>query len=179
MDVKDKTARYGIVAVALHWTSAAAVFLLLPLGFLAAASSDTARSIALLRIHVPMGILVLLLTILRLAWWRHDPRPDAVAGPRWQVISAKATHLLLYAVLILMGSSGIGLMIASGAGSSLFGDEPAALPQFTRYAPMVIHALGAFALVALLILHVGAALYHQLYRRDATLLRMAYGPRRR
>lgn len=175
MVLKGDANRYGVLAATLHWVSAAAIITLLLLGFLAAQAPDAAVTAALLRLHVPLGLLVTALTVGRLVWWLVDRRPADAAGPRWQALTAHATHVLLYGLLILMGASGIALMIASGAGPILFARAARPLPDFSQFRPMAGHAAGAFALVALLALHVGATLYHHLYRRDGLLLRMGVG----
>lgn len=176
MILKGNSHRYGTLATILHWASAVAILALLALGFMAARSSDPARTAILLRIHVPLGVMVLALTVARIAWWFFDRRPEEPAGqPPWQSLAARATHRLLYGLLILMGGSGIGLMVLSGAGAALFLAPPGPLPDFASFAPMKAHALGAFAIVALLSCHVGAVAYHQFYRRDRLLARMGIG----
>lgn len=179
MDLRGDATRYGAAAAVLHWGTAAAVLVLLPAGFLAARSPDPALSATLLRLHAPLGILVLASTVGRLAWWRFDRRPEPVPGPRWQAVAARATHLLLYGVLVSMGLSGVGLMLASGVGPLLFGGEAAPLPRFADFGPMAPHALGAVALLILSTLHVGAALFHRFHRRDGLLSRMAVRAGRR
>ncbi len=173
MDLRGDAHRYGILASILHWISAAIVIALLPLGVLAARSDEPSQTASLLRLHVPLGFLVLALTVVRLLWWWGDRRPDAAFGPRWQAVTARATHLLLYGVLVLLGMSGIALTVVSGAGPVLFGSGPGPLPRFEQFGPMTAHAAGALVLAALLALHLGAALYHQVYRRDGLFSRVA------
>lgn len=173
MTLKGNTDRYGTIAVTLHWASAGAILALLAIGFMAANGADAARTAALLRIHVPLGIVVLALTVARLVWRLFDRRPAAPAGqPGWQRATARLNHALLYGVVILMGVSGIAVMILSGAAAVLFFGAPGALPRFSDVPPMAVHALGAFAIVGLLGLHVGAALYHHFCRRDHLFARM-------
>lgn len=71
-----------------------------------------------------------------------------------------------------MVASGIGMIALSGAAPLIFGGESALLPDFWKYPPLLPHAIGARLLLALLVLHVGAALYHQFVRRDGLLWRM-------
>jgi len=176
MPAKGTPRRYGNVATALHWTIAAAVFATLPLGFLAAHAPDTHSAKILLRLHVPLGLLILLLTLARAAWWLVDRRPIAIGGqPRWQIGVAHGLHALLYIVPLLLGASGIGLMIQSGAAPVLFTGASTALPRFADLAPMAAHWLAAFTLTALLGAHILAACYHQFYRRDRLLSRMSIG----
>ena len=53
--------------------------------------------------------------------------------------------------------------------------QPGPLPDFWTYPPLRAHLTAAIALVALVCLHVAAALYHHLYRRDRLLARMGVG----
>ena len=180
MILKGTTCRYGFLAVTLHWLSAVAILALLALGFMAANAPDTARQTALLRLHVPLGVFVVVLTLTRIVWWCFDARPGDLAGqPRWQALTAHVTHSLLYGFLIVMGASGIGLMLLSRAAPILFSDAPGPLPRFSDFPPMVAHALGAFTIVTLLCVHIGAVLFHQAYKRDHLFARMGVGPAQR
>jgi cytochrome b561 len=120
---------------------------------------------------------VLVLTALRIVWWwRFDRKPDPTAGsPHWQERAAQTVHILFYVVLVGMIASGIGMMVLSGAGPIIFGGQGAALPDFSKYLPRAPHGIGARILIALVVLHAGAALYHQFGRRDGLLRRMWFG----
>ena len=132
MSWKSSTHRYGSVGddpfIAI---SAAAIFVLLVLGFLAASSESPAAKAAILRVHAPLGIFVLAVTILRIGWWFADRRPDRVAHlPRWQSLAESLVHTLLYLTIIVMGVSGIGMIALSGAGAILFGGSPEPTSEF-------------------------------------------------
>lgn len=175
MTLKGNAGRYGMLAATLHWVAAVAIMGMVALGFAAANSADAGRTAALLRIHVPLGLAVLALTVARLVWWLFDRRPAAPAGPRWQRIAGRLNHVALYGIILLLGASGIGVMALSGAAAIVFSGAATAMPHFFDFAPMKAHALGAILLVGLFGLHVGAALYHQFYRRDHLLARMGIG----
>jgi cytochrome b561 len=162
------------MAVSIHWISAALVLILIGSGFRAAGTVDPATKAAILRLHVPIAVAVLALTILRIVWWwRFDRRPDPVAGsPRWQERAARAVHVLFYVALLAMIASGMGMVALSGAAPMIFGGESAPLPDFWKYPPRIPHGIGARILLALIVLHAGAALYHQFLRRDSLLRRM-------
>ncbi|MEZ5813007.1 MAG: cytochrome b [Rhizobiaceae bacterium] len=172
--MKSTQTRYGTVAVTIHWLSALAILALIGSGFRAASLADSAAKETILSVHAPLGFLVLALTLLRIAWWWFfDRKPDPVGGDAaWQSFSARAVHLLFYIVIIGMAASGIGMMVLSGAGEILFGGAERALPDFNDFAPRVPHGIGARAMVALLALHVGAALYHHFIKRDGLIWRM-------
>ncbi len=170
--------RYDTFAIAFHWAIAVALLVTLSLGFLAAhASAPGSRQAAsLLRIHVPLGILILLLTVARGIWRVRHVRPPAPFGqPRWQLGVARVTHMLLYVMPFATAASGLALLAASGVAPIVFSRLPGALPDLTRFPPMTVHALGAGALVGLVCIHVIAVIYHQFIRRDRLLARMGIG----
>jgi cytochrome b561 len=174
MPSRSTTDAYGSVATGIHWLTAVLIIGLLASGVLAEDAADPATKATLLRLHAPMGISILVLTLLRIVWWwRFDTKPLPLAGnPAWQDILAKAVHVLLYIVMIGMAASGIGMFVLSGAGDILFGGAPGPLPDFNNFVPRVPHGIGAKLMLALLALHIGAALFHHFVRRDATLGRM-------
>ena len=175
--LKSKPDRYGAVAVSVHWLSAILILALLASGFRAGNAMDAADKAAFLRFHIPVAIMVLPLTAFRIVWWwRFDLKPLAVQGsPAWQERIARVVHVAFYIVILGMIASGVGMMVLSGAASAVFGEPGALLPNFHDYPPRVPHGLGGFLLVALLVLHAGAALYHQFFLRDHLLRRMWYG----
>ncbi|MBV8106207.1 MAG: cytochrome b/b6 domain-containing protein, partial [Hyphomicrobiales bacterium] len=102
-----------------------------------------------------------------------DRKPGPVPGsPRWQERSARVVHILFYIVILGMIASGAGMMALSGAAPVIFGGGAPSLPDFWKYPPRLPHAIGARLLLALLSLHVGAALYHHFVRRDGLVWRM-------
>jgi cytochrome b561 len=82
-------------------------------------------------------------------------------------------HGLLYVLLILMATSGIATIVSSGAISAI--SSGAALPDFSELIPRIAHGIMSKILLALFVLHVSAALYHQFVRRDHLLARMGVG----
>lgn len=177
MPAKSTPTKYGSIAITLHWLRAALILVLLVSGFRAAGTVAADAKAAILMAHAPVGITVFILLVVRIVWWLFfDKKPNDIGGqPRWQEVSAHAVHYAFYAVLFLMTASGIGMFILSGAGPILFGGGTEVLPDFDKLAPRVPHGLGARLLVALVVLHAGAALYHQFIRKDGLLTRMWFG----
>ena len=176
MSWKSNADRYGRVALILHWLSAFLILGLMLAGVRAAGTVDPSAKATILRLHAPIGVLVLLLTIARLIWFlTADRRPKAVAMPGWQRLASKAVHGILYVAIIGLAGSGMALMAMSGAANVIFGSSPGPLPDFWNYAPRYGHAAFARLMWLLLAAHVGAALYHQFVRRDRLLARMGIG----
>ncbi len=176
MGMKSTSSRYGAVAVTIHWLTVLLVLALVGTGFRASGMEDAAAKADLLRVHISIGVLILLLTGIRVIWWRlADKKPSPVAMPTWQDLSARAVHVGLYIVIFGMAASGIGMIALSGTGPMIFGAFSGSLPDFTDFAPRTPHGVGARLIVALFALHAGAALYHQFIKRDGLLGRMWYG----
>jgi cytochrome b561 len=131
--------------------------------------------VPLLIAHIVLGLLVFALTLFRIVWWwRADKHPAPPADqPRWQRMTATIVHGLLYVLLILMATSGIATIASSGAIGAIA--SGAVLPDFSQLIPRVAHGIMSRLLLALFVLHVAAALYHQFVRRDHLLARMGVG----
>lgn len=172
MAAKSSETQYGTVIVTIHWVTAILIAVALAAGFAAGNASAAAEKAAMLRIHIPAAIAVLLLTLFRIVWWwKVDRKPKPVPSmPGWQDRAARGVHLLFYIVILGLTASGLGMMALSGGFPAVFGD--AAMPVFTDYPPRTPHGFGGRALAILIFVHVGAALFHQFVRRDGTLGRM-------
>jgi cytochrome b561 len=171
---------YTSTAKWLHWL----IVVLLIVQFAVAWSMphigrDT-RPDTLINLHFSVGVLILTLAIVRLGWRLTHPEPPPIAGvPPWQIGSARIVHWLLYLLLFVVPV--LGWFSASWRGFPviMFGLE---LPKLI--APRApewqwtgdVHGLLAnYAMLALVGLHVSAALYHWLVRRDRVLQRMLPG----
>jgi cytochrome b561 len=174
MGLRSTAQKFGSVAIVIHWVTALAIVGLSISGIVAAGGLEETKR-AIIPIHATIGSLVLLLTLLRLAWWLWmDRRPAPVGGqPHWQETAARWVHGLLYISILVLAVSGIATLALSGALPALLGQGP--LPDFLGYPQRIAHGLTGKLLLALLAAHAGAALYHQFVRRDRLLSRMGLG----
>ncbi|AGI69192.1 hypothetical protein OAN307_c37330 [Octadecabacter antarcticus 307] len=166
---------YGTVAILFHWASAILIIALIGSGFRSGFSDDAATKMAVLRVHLPAAGLVLLLTIVRLVWWRRfDVKTAPVDGvPHWQDVIARWTHRALYLTVLLMLASGIAMLVLSGRPDALFGAAP--LPELADLKPRAAHGIVARVFAGLIVLHALAAIYHHMVLKDRTLRRMWFG----
>ena len=176
---------YTRVAIALHWLSALAVLGLIGLG-LVMTHGDLApmRRFELYQWHKSLGITVLALSLLRLGWrLTHRPPPLPPTLPRHERAAAHAAHAVLYGLLLGLPLVGWAVVSASpfNLPTVLYGIVPwphlPVLPDLSDKAAVEavlkrVHAWGAWFLIGLPVLHVGAALRHHLALRDDTLRRM-------
>lgn len=178
MRLKNTADRWGPVSQALHWLVVLLVLVLAIVGLSLDSLPKTPKSFWVFTLHKSVGVSVLVLVLLRLGWRLYAGAPRPVAGtPGWQARVASATHTLLYALLLAMPLSGWLYDSASGlrpfrwfglvALPKLAGPDEA-LAASAREA----HEWLFWLLVALVALHVAAALHHHLFRNDATLSRM-------
>ena len=132
-------------------------------------------------IHADIGYLVLLLTVLRLAWRGINPTPALPQDtPRWQRIAARVSHWALYAATILVAVLG---WAHSGARDPNYSDwfglfhvpQIHLAGQGRRAAYEERHIFFAYVLLALIAIHLAAALWHHFVRRDRVAARMVDG----
>jgi cytochrome b561 len=175
--------RYSRPAIVLHWTVAVLVLAQIGLGF-AADWLTRPLSDAMLDQHVRLGLLIFALMILRLSWrLSHRPPPMPVAVPRWRQRGARMVYLAFYLLLLLLPVTGYVLWAWTAPTLSFWGwgmvpilftgGEDETWRSIAGYA----HEYGGYAVTALVILHIAAALHHQFVARDMTIGdRMGLGP---
>jgi cytochrome b561 len=174
---KNAMLSYGSVAQGLHWLVAALVLAQLALGLYAANLPVSLARLQWLSRHKSLGLAILALMLLRLAWRALNPPPALPAFmPAWERRAARATHGLLYALLLLAPLA--GWLYASAAGLSVNWFGWLVVPDLiekNRAQADVFRALhvGLVRLLALVVvLHVGAALRHGFWLRDGVMHRM-------
>lgn len=166
--------RYSRIAIFLHWAIAALLAFQIAVG--AALEDLGARGFALFQLHKSIGIMILLLTLARIAVRYVKPRPAPAEGG-WQGALAKAVHGGLY--FFMLGAPLTGWALVSTAKvkvpTLIFGVVP--LPHLPL--PMTMHGLAegghgllAWIGIALFVLHVAGALRHHLLIGDGLLWRM-------
>lgn len=165
-----KTFRYAKPQVAVHWLAAALIVFLLATGSLVLADlPNTVEKIGNLRIHMILGALAGLLVITRIVMGRRLPASPALPG----AALARAGHIALNLLILLMAASGMVLALQSGAFDAIFGSG--VLPEdFKSFTPRTIHGFASRVAMGLIALHVLAALYHQFIARDGLLWRMSF-----
>ena len=171
---------FNLLARVLHWSMALLILAMLFIGVTMVASVHLRP--ALINLHRPLGILILLLALLRLYnRFRHRPPPLPADLPAWQAWAATASHWLLYALMLAMPLVGWAMLSAGGYLIVLWGGVQ--LPAIVPHTPSLYallrgaHSLLAYLLFATVLMHVGAALFHAWVRRDGVFQAMARGER--
>ncbi len=167
-----------------HWITVALLALAWPVGFVIKYIKDDAK-IPFYSVHESAGLTILGVVLVRLAWrfrYPPPPLPDRVPRPLRQ--AAAGVHHMLYALLILQPV--LGFVATNAWGFPLRGDTAYLgfidLPKFMETnevlagAVQTAHTIGGYAILALLVLHIGGVVFHQAIRRDGILQRMVGGP---
>ena len=161
----------------LHWLMAACIIAMLFIG-VGMVSSVRPVYLTLVSIHKPLGIAILVLVLIRLVLRLRYGAPALPADlPAPMKLAAEGSHYALYALMIAMPLIGWGMLSAGTYPVVLFGGWhlPPILPQSDALHALLwdAHFYLAFAFFALILLHVAAALFHALVRRDGVFQTMA------
>lgn len=165
---------YDGVAKTLHWLILIIILPMLYFGFTHDSIPKDER-LAFFQNHAGLGLVLLVLMIARLVWRLGHPAP-ALPGdlPRWQVIASKASHHGLYLLVILQPLIGLMMTTTGKFNLKAFGvlGMQIAPNEAINNLGHVLHGINAWAITALISLHVLAALYHHFIRKDNVLKRM-------
>lgn len=184
MSIRQPMARYSRTAVLLHWVLGAALVVMLGVGLYMTDLPFSPQRLKLYNWHKWAGVSLLALSALRLVW-RLTHRPPAlpeavtVRMPAWQHWAHHATHHGLYALFFAVPVLGWAYSSAAGFPIVWFGvlQLPDLVPASESLAETLkpLHKLSAYAMAALVVLHIGAALKHQWLDRDGLIGRMRLG----
>lgn len=174
---KNPSDRWGPVSQLLHWTIAALIVAVAVIGLWMDTLPRSPRTIEIYALHKSLGLTILALAALRLAWRFYAGAPGTLADlPRWQVRTASLTHAALYAVMFAMPLSGWLLNAAAGYPLQWFGlfNVPRMIERDEAVHELAeaVHEIGFWVLLVLVAAHAIAAFHHHLFREDDTLRRM-------
>ena len=178
---------YSPTARAFHWLTVLLLAAQIPLGIAMSWRGNTlniwdALTNTLYSTHKMTGLVILLVVIARLVYrLMHGAPADEPTIEPWQRIVSHITHWALYALLIAIALTG-WLGVSLYPALDVFGFKLPALASPDKDAAarvLAVHFFGAVALILLAGMHVGAALFHYVIRKDGVLNRMLPGlPRR-
>ncbi len=174
MTATETTQRFSFPARLLHWAVAAAIPIQIYLGWAAEWEEARAESFRLIRSHYQLGVVIFGLMLLRILWRVGYGVPAHLeAEPRWRSVLAATVHWLFYALLLTMPVSGYVIWVWMDVPMDILGIfhlpklfTPPVEDETGRALAWYIHYYSSWAVIALVTLHVTAALWHQFVRRD-------------
>ncbi|WP_248806252.1 cytochrome b [Pseudomonas sp. MWU13-2100] len=170
---------FAALARLLHWLMALMILAMLFIGA-GMVASVSERHEWLLHLHKPLGIAILLLVVVRLVV-RFSTRQPVLPSdlPGWQVLAAKLSHVLLYALMLVLPL--LGWAMISAAGDPVMLSSSLQLPAIVSANPTTFaflrkaHGYLAYLLFLTVLMHLAAALFHGWIRRDGVLESMLRG----
>jgi len=170
----NRPGEYGAFAVSLHWVIFFAIIALFALVNYAGSldKADPMRG-AVMDWHKAIGVIVLGLAALRIVWQRVHGAPALVPTTRVTDILARISHGLLYLLLLALPITGLGMVLSAGRGITLLGIPPLMAPS-KELAGLFheAHEVIFVTSLAVVAIHIVAALWHHYIRHDPTLGRM-------
>src|SRR5579871_2142368 len=177
IDIAAGADRFDQMSISLHWLTVLLVVIQFASVWSLRFVDEHGRvGMIILDMHRSSGLLMWFVTVVRLVW-RHNfaylpPFPDSM--PKLQQTFAKASEYSLYVVLLIQPITGLGRSLLRGRPFDLYFWQ---VPAFGENDPIrhlfgEAHEIGAKLLLALISIHVGAALFHRLVLRDGVLQRM-------
>ena len=172
--------RYNSIAIILHWVMALLIFATWSIAIAVDDMPLSPARITGLSWHKWLGVTVFFLVILRLLWRAtHSVPPLKLQMPAWQEKVMQLTHLTFYLLMLAIPVVGWLMSSAKGYTVNYFGlfelpdlvDKDKALGHQLKE----IHEFLANGLMALVGLHILAALKHQFIDKDGLLSRMTFG----
>lgn len=176
--VLDNETKFGTVSKVFHWLSAIVILALFAVGFWMVDLnyySEWYRTAPYW--HKSIGILLLGFTLARLLWKFITPSPKALTThTKLTLLATKLGHLALYSMLLVILISGYLISTADGRAIEVFTwFEVVSLGELIANQEDVagrIHKYAAYSLMAIVVIHILAALKHHFIDKDATLRRM-------
>ena len=169
--------RFTAVQRLLHWVMAVCILAMLFIG-VGMESTVMPKYLTLVAFHKPLGIAILVLALLRLAERLRAGAPPLPPDlPEPMKLAAHLSHYALYILMIGMPLLGWAMLSAAEYPVVLYGSVhlPSIVPQSDSLHALLwsAHYYLAFALFALILMHIAAALFHLLVRRDGVFQQMA------
>lgn len=176
MSLRTDGRRWGSAAKFFHWIVAFGILGNGVWGLLMTDMSPSMSKINIYALHKSIGLTILALFALRLAWRLYDGAPPDEPMPRWQRSVAHATHALLYAFILAMPLSGWLFNSLHGYPLQWFKwfNLPALAAKNDELSPLAgeVHEWLFYLLLLVLVGHVGGALKHHFFDQDNVLRRM-------
>lgn len=172
------TRQFHPFARLLHWLMAILILTILFVG-IGMVTTVSSKHQWLLAIHRPLGVTLFLLVIVRLCVRLRFKPPTLPTGvPAWQKFAARASHWLLYGMMLAMPLVGWA-MLSAGGYPVMLGSAWHLPPILSANGELfawlrVTHRYLAYLLALTILGHLGAAMYHALIRRDGVFQSMTF-----
>ncbi len=180
MQIKNSLNNFGLISKVLHWIIAILIIGLICLGwYMVDLSYYDKWYHKLLTWHKSLGMLVLGMAVIKVAWQSYSSVPKLTGRLKiWERISANVMHKVLLLIMVLIPITGYLISSSDGKDVAVFNwfEIPSLISKHEslRNLAIELHFYFSYGIVLLLIGHIGAALKHQFIDKDGTLVRMLW-----
>ena len=173
----DAPARYGAVAIVLHWLVVVLIIASWALGLYMVELPFSPQKLKYISWHKWLGVTIFMVALCRIVWRvTHPAPPPPDAMPSWQRTVMGVSHLLLYLLTLAIPLSGWLFSSASGVPTVYLGwaQLPDLVVKDKLFAELLrqAHVLLNVTLFIIVCIHVAAALKHHFIDRDDVLVRI-------
>ena len=177
--MRNTKTSYGPITKLFHWVIGVSIITLIAVGLYMTDMKDSPLKWEIFNIHKATGVVVFVLAAMRFLWLLISPVPEFINKTTPMLnYAAKAVHYTMYLMMFGSPISGIIMSLFSGHAISMYGlytIEPIyKVHPFAQYA-LDTHIFLGWFWIAVLTLHISAALYHHFFLKDRTLVRMLPG----
>lgn len=179
MGLFNTSYRFGWVTVGLHWLLFLLVVGLIASGKYSHSLPQGEKAPQVIGVHAQIGVAVFLLMAFRLLWRLFNARVAPLSANRYIRIAGAVNHWLIYVAVLMQAGGGVLMTQAGGRDVHFLG---LVLPRLlsadsdSLFADGALlrewHHNGGVVIIALVVIHVGAALVHHFVFADDTLRRM-------
>lgn len=174
--LKNNIHSYGWLTIILHWLSAISILGMFALGlWMVDLNYYNVWYTDAPHYHKSIGLILAALIACRLIWKFRQIKPHGIGKP-WEKAAAKIMHMMLYVGLLSLFLTGYLISTADGRGIDIFNwmTVPSLGEWFDNQEDIAgdVHEWLAYILMALVAVHVVAALKHHFINKDATLIRI-------
>ena len=171
---------WNATARGLHWLMAVLILLQATVGWIAQEMERTPARVDAMTLHKSLGVTLLMLLLLRLAWrWTHPAPLPPDGSSAWEIRLARLAHGALYLLMAAIPLSGwlaASAYVVPWKFWWVVGLPRIVSPDKATYElSSEIHETLVSVFLAILAVHVLAALWHHLVKRDQVLLDMWRG----
>ncbi len=177
----DTLKKFSLWTIILHWTIAAGILFLIPLGIYMV----NTESWNLYHLHKSIGLILFFVILVRVIWRLKNGLPVPISGrSNTELAASKVAHVAILILTLLLPVTGMVYSGASGHGFGIFSinifpsnyspETGQAIPfnETLMVWGQTLHSWLGYLLLAIIVVHILAALKHHFINRDSTLKRM-------
>ena len=163
------TKQYSKLTIIIHWLSALLIIGMMASGTIGSKlATDAPLRLNLIKLHGTVGLIVLVLTAIRLVVLFTSKHPEKLEMPAWRQQLFSWNHRLIYIVIAGLTLSGVGMLLTSSIGIAPLNITPDAIVDSV---PRTIHGILPKVFLVLLIMHIAGVVHYQ-FSHGKTFARM-------